>query len=237
MQSESAVEAVEQLLAEIPKLTMANASYHCNAFVRALLQLESQLREDIQQSAVSAVSVVTAPKGKRGSSTASAASAAVSRSKILAEHLPFLQKIYSKLDEPDGLAGIATLRDSKPSIEDEILYHENAGRWADALTCYDLALQVAADNLQYRLGLLDSLRNIGHFETMLQLVQGAIATTLRDHSTSSLSSSSSPASHALHALNVYGVQCAWRLANWQQLEGFLTNISPSESEFEVAVGR
>src|SRR5688572_915091 len=49
----------------------------------------------------------------------------------------FLQKIYSKLDEPDGLAGIATLREGKISLEEQILYHENAGRWADALTCYD----------------------------------------------------------------------------------------------------
>lgn len=47
-----------------------------------------------------------------------------------------MQKIYTGLDEPDGLKGIATLRASN-TLRDHIVDLENSGKWRDAFMCYD----------------------------------------------------------------------------------------------------
>ena len=55
-----------------------------------------------------------------------------------------MQKIYTGLDEPDGLKGIATLRASN-TLRDHIVDLENSGKWRDAFMCYD---QVSAPALR-----------------------------------------------------------------------------------------
>ncbi|XP_076342734.1 serine/threonine-protein kinase ATR-like isoform X2 [Tachypleus tridentatus] len=41
--------------------------------------------------------------------------------------LPFLQKLYILLDEPDGVAGVAASRQEDPTLHDLILGHEATG--------------------------------------------------------------------------------------------------------------
>jgi hypothetical protein len=55
---------------------------------------------------------------------------------ILAVNSSLMQKIYTGLDEPDGLKGIATLRASN-TLRDHIVDLENSGKWRDAFMCYD----------------------------------------------------------------------------------------------------
>ncbi len=50
----------------------------------------------------------------------------------------FLQRIYAEIDEPDGMLGIAALR-TETSLWEQTRDYESAGRWADALTCYEQA--------------------------------------------------------------------------------------------------
>ena len=38
-----------------------------------------------------------------------------------------LQKIYVVLDEPDGVAGVAAMRTSEPSLSEQILQYESTG--------------------------------------------------------------------------------------------------------------
>ena len=55
-----------------------------------------------------------------------------------------MQDIYGKLEEPDGLEGLVRLRSGGPGLHDQILAAEKAGKWSEALTLYEQALQPAA---------------------------------------------------------------------------------------------
>ena len=73
-----------------------------------------------------------------------------------------LHEIYSYLDEPDGMEGVSTLILS-PSLEHQIRQHESTGRWTSAQSCWEVRLQQSPDNLDFHLGLLRCLRNLGHY--------------------------------------------------------------------------
>ena len=42
----------------------------------------------------------------------------------------WLQKVYVALDEPDGVAGVAAVRHSEPSLYEEIVEYESTGMHA-----------------------------------------------------------------------------------------------------------
>ncbi|KAI8840920.1 hypothetical protein BC829DRAFT_16893 [Chytridium lagenaria] len=181
---------VEKLLLQIPQDLMANASYRCKAYARALVHFEQFMR---------------AERKTRGDSDM----------QLLYAHL---QKIYSHLDEPDGMDGLSTLFEN-PSLEQQILEHESAGRWTAAQTCYEISLQKNPDNLDLHIGLINCLKNLGHFETMLNHINGIISRysewepTLRSHS----------------------IEASWRLGSWSLLEELIAQ--PHESRFEVSIGK
>ena len=41
----------------------------------------------------------------------------------------FTQKVYAALDEPDGVAGVVAVRNSEPTMEEEIIEFESAGEF------------------------------------------------------------------------------------------------------------
>ena len=51
----------------------------------------------------------------------------------------WLQEVYSKLEEPDGLGGLLQLRQGGPCLQDQILAAEKSGNWPEALTLYEQA--------------------------------------------------------------------------------------------------
>ncbi|KAJ3291727.1 serine/threonine-protein kinase M1 [Borealophlyctis nickersoniae] len=134
-ENDTAATHVEQLLGSIPQAAMAEASYRCKAFARALLHFEQHIRNE-RASGKDALAM-----------------------NLLYAHL---QKIYSHLDEPDGMEGISTLFVA-PTLEQQILEHESAGRWTAAQTCYEVCLQQNPEKLDNQLGLLNCLKNLGHF--------------------------------------------------------------------------
>ena len=130
---DSAILAVEQFLSNLPQKLMSDASYSCGAYARALLHFEQHIR--LQRDTM----------GKEA----------------LQPLYAHMQRIYAHLDEPDGMEGISTLLLS-PALEQQILEHESSGNWTDAQTCYELAIQQDPNNIQYQLGLLNCLANLGH---------------------------------------------------------------------------
>lgn len=80
----------------------------------------------------------------------------------LQPYYEYLHKIYAQLDEPDGMEGVSTLVLS-PSLEHQIRQHEATGRWTSAQSCWEVRLQHDPDNLDYHIGLLSCLRNLGHY--------------------------------------------------------------------------
>ncbi|KAG2155117.1 uncharacterized protein EDB93DRAFT_1266510 [Suillus bovinus] len=84
-----------------------------------------------------------------------------------------LHEIYAQLDQPDGMEGISTLILS-PSLEHQIRQHESTGRWTAAQSCWEVRLQQQPDNLDFHLGLLRCLRNLGHYDTLRTHVHGVL---------------------------------------------------------------
>lgn len=39
------------------------------------------------------------------------------------------QKVYVALDEPDGVAGVAAVRNSEPALQEEIVEFESTGQY------------------------------------------------------------------------------------------------------------
>ncbi|KAJ3053550.1 serine/threonine-protein kinase M1 [Rhizophlyctis rosea] len=145
-QADAALKAVEQLLSNLPAKLMADASYSCGAYARALLHFEQHIRQQ------------RTTMGKDD----------------LQPLYAQMQRIYAHLEEPDGMEGISTLLVS-PTLEQQILEHESSGNWTDAQTCYELAIQQDPANLQHQLGLLKCMANLSHLETLITRIDGTSA--------------------------------------------------------------
>jgi serine/threonine-protein kinase ATR len=126
---------VNSILSSIDQHLMAKAALECKAYARSLMNFERQ--------------IVTLQE----------------RSAHKSDFFPYyerLHEIYAHLDEPDGMEGISTLILS-PSLEHQIRQHESTGRWTSAQSCWEVRLQQSPDNLDFHLGLLRCLRNLGHY--------------------------------------------------------------------------
>lgn len=178
---------VTELLAAIPRPALARASYRCQAYARALMYFETHVH------------------GLSGGLNPAAAP----RSGTFAEDdVSFLLEIYSGLDEPDGLGGLARLR-GQANLQDQMLITEKSGNWAEALTCYEQALQMEPHNAARHAGMLNCLLNMGHLRAVVTHVDG-LNSRLPD---------------ARQAWCAYGVQAAWRLGQWDLLDEYLEGAS------------
>ncbi|KAH9248203.1 hypothetical protein BASA81_014163 [Batrachochytrium salamandrivorans] len=181
---------VDDWLAQIPQVVTAQASLGCNAYARALMHYEQHVRLIRNSSDI------------------------IDMQPVYAE----LQRIYAQLEDPDSLQGISALVLS-PTLDQQILTHENAGRWTDAQTCYELALQLDPESQDYQLGLLRCLQHLGHYETLLTHVNGILERNPKE----------------MLALHAQGIEAAWRLGDWPLLEKFLS--LPHKSGFQTSIGR
>ena len=128
---------VDSILSNIDHSLMEKAASQCKAYARALMNLEYQIR--MQRDDDASVD-------------------------DLQRHYERLHELYALLEEPDGMEGVSPLILS-PSLEHQIREHESTGRWTSAQSCWEVRLQHDPDNLEYHLGLLRCLRNLGHYGT------------------------------------------------------------------------
>jgi serine/threonine-protein kinase ATR len=126
---------VDSILSSINQNLVAKAALQCKAYARSLMSFERQIIE-----------VKSHDAGQ-------------SNLPVYYEHL---HEIYAHLDEPDGMEGVSTFVLS-PSLEHQIRQHESTGRWTSAQSCWEVRLQQDPDNLEYHVGLLRCLRNLGHY--------------------------------------------------------------------------
>ncbi|KAH9948812.1 hypothetical protein B0H21DRAFT_777700 [Amylocystis lapponica] len=137
---------IDSILSSVDQGLMAKAALQCRAYARSLMNFERQ--------------VVTLRQNKP-------------KSGQLHEYYERLHEIYANLDEPDGMEGVSTLIVS-PSLEHQIRQHESTGRWTSAQSCWEVRLQHNPDNLDFHLGLLRCLRNLGHYDTLRTHVTGVL---------------------------------------------------------------
>ncbi|CBI37818.3 unnamed protein product, partial [Vitis vinifera] len=193
------------LLAAIPKVTLAKASFRCQAYARSLMYFESHVR------------------GKSGSFNPAAEKGGFFED----EDISFLMEIYSGLDEPDGLSGLACLRTSL-SLQDQLLINKKAGNWAEVLTSSEQALQMEPTSVQRHSDVLNCLLNMCHLQAMVIHVDGLISRIPKYKKTWCMQ----------------GVQAAWRLSRWELMdeyldgadkEGLLCSSSESNASFDMDV--
>jgi len=126
---------VNSVLSSIDQDLMAKAAFQCKAYARSLMSFERHIMTLREREA---------------------------NSKEIQQYYEKLHEIYANIDEPDGMEGVSTLILS-PTLEHQIRQHESTGRWTSAQSCWELRLQQAPDNLDYHIGLLRCLRNLGHY--------------------------------------------------------------------------
>ncbi|KAD2392970.1 hypothetical protein E3N88_39947 [Mikania micrantha] len=198
---------VSELLYAIPKVTLAKASFRCQAYARSLLYFECHVRE------------------KSGSFNPSAEKSGVFED----QDVSFLMEIYSGLDEPDGLSGLASLRKSK-SLQDQLLINKKAGNWAEVLTSCEQALQMESTSVQRHSDVLNCLINMCHLQAVVTHVDGLISRIPQYKKTWCMQ----------------GVQAAWRLGRWDLTdeyldgadeEGLLCSSSESNASFDMDVAK
>ncbi|KAL0490437.1 serine/threonine-protein kinase ATR [Acrasis kona] len=203
---------IETLIDQIPKKLLSESAMINRAYTRAYKYYEEYLRVQYPYKACK-------------------------KPQYQSSEIAYIQKIYSYLDEPDGLSGIATLR-TQTSLQEQILDDESSGRWIEAMHCHEQALQKEPDNVQHQLSLIKCFRNLGHLQTMLRNIDGALL-RLHDHSGSGSSSDQDAGDKAsnnpwIFKLATYAVQSAWRLSQWDLVQEFLGRADQTDIEVGIA---
>ncbi|KAJ5543050.1 hypothetical protein N7535_005479 [Penicillium sp. DV-2018c] len=190
----SQIKSVESLLSSIPPEIISKRAVECKSFSKALFHWEQYIRKS---------------KAQRESQERASLEPLYQR----------LQDIYSQIDEPDGIEGISSHL-SALDIDQQILEHRKAGRWATAQSWYELQLEKEPDNVDAQWNLVTCLKESGQ--------QDAILTRFEV-----LKESESAASRFLP----FAVEASWIMGRWDKLEGYLGLCAKQGTdEFNVGIG-
>jgi serine/threonine-protein kinase ATR len=127
------VAQIQRVLDQIPAELISQRAADCNEYSRALFHLEQHAQKMEQQ------------KREPGQ-----------RDRLLEK----LQDIYANIDEPDGLEGISSQLHAL-DINQQILSHKKAGRWASAQTWYEMQLAENPQNTEIQVDLFNCLKQAG----------------------------------------------------------------------------
>lgn len=191
------VRIVHETLQGLSFTLEAKAAQRCGASARALMYFEDYLRSN---------------KMTLNQATS------VKNQDIPDTDVSFLATIYQGLAEPDALASIPRLR-ATPQPEDQLLQHEEAGEWEEALVHYESALQRGEEVMNStgvsvaEWGRLRCLQGLGHLRAVQREVQSMIR--------------SRP--DAPPTLAEAGAAAAWRLGQWDDLDSLLSKIDTDKS--------
>ncbi|RAL13613.1 protein kinase MEC1 [Aspergillus homomorphus CBS 101889] len=188
----SQVKAVEALLGSIPPEIISRRAVECKSFSRALFHWEQYIRQS---------------KGQAGMQQQSSTESLYQR----------LQDIYSQIDEPDGIEGISTNLHAL-NIDEQVLEHRKAGRWATAQSWYELQVQKDPDNGEAQWNLLTCLKESGQQDAILTRFDVLTSTVLKSK------------------FLPFAVEACWITGNWDRLHKYLQFSSGQDiSEFDIGV--
>lgn len=198
---------VDSILSSIDQNLMARAALQCKAYARSLMNFEGQIVALRERS----------PNNQN-----------------LPDHYERLHEIYSYLDEPDGMEGVSTLILS-PSLEHQIRQHESTGRWTSAQSCWEVRLQESPENVDFHLGLLRCLRNLGHYGIKNSLPSFSahvfcIIDTLRTHVRGVLIRNP----EWEPTLAGFQVESAWMVGAWDDVQDMVENTKAQTSPIVMA---
>ncbi|KAI0068558.1 hypothetical protein BV25DRAFT_1792048 [Artomyces pyxidatus] len=181
---------VDSILSSIDQDLMAKAAFQCKAYARSLMSYERQI-VSLRERKAKTVEI---------------------------QHCyERLHEIYANIDEPDGMEGVSTLILS-PTLEHQIRQHESTGRWTSAQSCWELRLQQSPNNLEYHIGLLRCLRNLGHYDTLRTHVMGVLT---RNPTWKS-------------ALSSFQVESAWMIGDWNDVQSLVGESNAQTPSMVIA---
>jgi serine/threonine-protein kinase ATR len=134
-QSEDGVKEVRRLLSSIPAEVISRRAVECESYARALFHWEEHIRQLKENN---------------------------SYKDNINPLLKRLQDIYTQIDEPDGIEGIAAHLHVL-DIDQQILGHRKAGRWTAAQSWYEIKLATEPENVDAQVNLLRCLKESGQY--------------------------------------------------------------------------
>lgn len=208
----SQIKSVESLLSSIPPEIISKRAVECKSFSKALFHWEQYIRQ---------------AKAHRESEERAGFEPLYQR----------LQDIYSQIDEPDGIEGISSHL-SALDIDQQILEHRKAGRWATAQSWYELQLEKEPDNVDAQWNLVTCLKESGQqgkWEDKL-VIEALCSHHFLDAILTRyevLKQSESAASRFLP----FAVEASWIMGRWDKLKNYLDLCArEGTEEFNVGIG-
>lgn len=212
-----------KILDEIPTSKLGRAAFKCKAYARALKYYELHLRTESDRTGEEVRGDAEGLPSMRGTTLSVSSDEGydgVIGGAVSVEALQPLQLIYARLDEPDGMDGIASLRSVNP-IREQIRDYESKAQWAEALTCYEQELQFSSTSWCH-LGIVKCQLKLGNLRQALTHVQGAM---------------NEPKRPDLKSLAGYGIAAAWRLCDWKLVDRLLNAMQYRKRSRRTAGGR
>ncbi|KAF2211034.1 hypothetical protein CERZMDRAFT_43856 [Cercospora zeae-maydis SCOH1-5] len=197
------IETVENFLASIPAEIIANQAIDCRSYARALFHWEQYIRQERD----------LIPSGK-----------------LTTEHESMydrLQEIYTQIEEPDGLEGIAAHL-PLVSEQQQTINHAKAGRWTAAQAWYELQLAEQPTNTDIQHEILQCQKETGQYATLLRYANSFLD---RDQSGDNVAA-------AVRAHLPLVIEACWMTEDFNGLRRRLL-MRPEETEidFNIGVGR
>ncbi|KAI9844262.1 MAG: serine/threonine-protein kinase M1 [Sclerophora amabilis] len=193
----SQVQRVEKTLSKIRPEIISRRAVECRSYARALFHWEQHIRQVREKSHQ------------------------LQQQQQPQEESLFqrLQDIYSQIEEPDGVEGISAHLHVL-DIDQQILEHRKAGRWAAVQSWYELLLAQNADDIDLQVNLVTCLRESGQFDLVLNQVDSV--GTLHN---------------ARSKLLPFAVEASWATSKWARLIEYLRQTPESNSgDFNVRIG-
>ncbi|KAI1328740.1 phosphatidylinositol 3 [Xylariaceae sp. FL0255] len=191
----SKADRVVGFLESFPAELVSQRAMDCSAYPRALFHLEQHVHN------------VDESKDKT-----------VNRDRLIER----VQEIYKEIDEPDGLEGISAHLHVL-DIEQQVLSHRKAGRWAAAQTWYEIKLAEDPNRTDIQLDLLTCLKESGQHDVLLNYVEG-----IEKHT----------AVGSINKIVPYAVEAAWATGRWEVMQKFINKYQGDYTEdFNVSIAR
>ncbi|KAI9786756.1 MAG: serine/threonine-protein kinase M1 [Peltula sp. TS41687] len=189
------IERVESVLHMIPAEVISQRAVECKSFARALFYWEQYIREERNNAQLTGSSIAMEPLFER------------------------LQDIYTQIDEPDGIEGISAHLHVL-NIDQQILEHRKAGRWAAAQSWFELKLAENPEDIDVQINLLTCLKESGQHDVLLNHIEGL------------------PKSQStLGKLLPFVMEASWATGKWSVLARYVDKSTDTLSgDFNVDIG-
>lgn len=199
------IQTIEGFLASIPAKMIAQQAVECRSFSRALFYWDQHIRQ--KRSVIPDKALTNEDE----------------------ELYATLQDIYTQIDEPDGLEGIAAHLPFVTELQTAI-NHSKAGRWTAAQAWFELQLADQSDNALLQHNVLECFRETGQYAPLLRYANGFL-----DLSQDGNGEKATGASQILLPL---AAEACWMTGTLKTLEPRLQlNHKVVNPDFNVGVGR